>query len=163
MMPLSLWFLILTLPFCVWAAVWDLRFMRIPNMCTDLMAATFLVAGLVLIPDWADYGLRIALGIGVLSLGILCNALGLLGAGDAKFMAAAAPFVGFADGWMLLVTYTAALLVAVVAHRGARALGAARLAPDWVSWTSGKRFPMGLVFGLTLPAFFAAQTWGWPL
>lgn len=162
-MPMSLWFLLLTLPFCLWAAIWDVRFMRIPNWCTDLMAATFVVAGLFIVPDWGDYGLRLALGFGVLCLGILLNALGLWGAGDAKFMGAAAPFVGLQDGWMLLVVYTLALILAVGAHRGAKALGAARLTPDWVSWTSGKRFPMGLVFGLTLPAFFAAQTWGWPL
>ena len=46
------------------------------------------------------------------------------------------------------------LLAAWASHRLARAT-LSGFAPDWKSWTTGKRFPMGLALGPTLIAYLA--------
>ena len=67
--------------------------------------------------------------------------------------AAAAPFVAFADLRLILAILAASLLGAFVAHRIAKHSPLRRLAPEWKSWSSGKRFPMGLALGATLAIY----------
>ena len=74
----------------------------------------------------------------------MLSTAGLLGAGDAKFAAAMAPFFPLADLRFVLALFAAAILGAFVGHRAARAIGPVRaVTPDWQSWTH-KDFPMGL-------------------
>ena len=91
----------------------------------------------------------------VLLAGIALNAGGAVGAGDAKFAAAAAPFVAAGDAADMALILAAALLVAWAAHRLARATVGPALRPDWRSWTSGKRFPMGVALAGALLAYLA--------
>lgn len=157
----ALVFLILTLPSCLWAAWSDMRTMTIPNRANDLMFAVYVVAGAALVlwgndPEWrwGDYLWRYAHFAVVLVVGMAMNATRLMGAGDAKFLAAAAPFVALGDLGLVLMLYLAALILTFILHRTARATAIRNLAPDWTSWQPGKRFPMGLAFGVTLPAYF---------
>jgi prepilin peptidase CpaA len=79
--------------------------------------------------------------------------MGAMGAGDAKFIAAAAPFVHPGDIRLVIAVFAAALLAAFATHRLIRHSPLRRLAPDWQSWQSGARFPLGFALGGTLAAY----------
>ncbi|CUH84001.1 prepilin peptidase [Thalassovita mediterranea] len=147
-------FFVLTLPLCIWVAMSDLRHMLIRNNAVLALAGVFVVAGLFLMP-LPQYGWQLAqLGI-VLCVGILMNALGLLGAGDAKFAAAAAPYVMLGDLRFIILLFALILLGSVATHRLVRMTPLRNLAPDWASWERKKDFPMGLALGPTLSAYLA--------
>jgi prepilin peptidase CpaA len=139
----ALVFLVATLPVSLWVAWSDMARMKIPNAAVLTLAAIFLVLGPLLLP-LADWGWRWLHLLVVLAVGFVLNLGGLVGAGDAKFAAAMAPFVALADAARFLVLFAAVLLAAFATHRGFRALPAVRrLAPGWVSWSRAD-FPMGL-------------------
>lgn len=155
----ALWLLLGALPICLWAAYVDLSRMKIPNRSVLALAGVFVVVGLALVAatEWtlAEWAWRLANLVVVLLAGMALNAARLLGAGDAKFAAAAAPFVAFSD-WPALLTLTfLSLLGCWVLHRAAKHSVGRRLAPDWESWSSGKRFPMGVALATTLVAYLA--------
>ena len=140
------------IPLSLYTCWSDLRGMRIPNGTVLLLAGTFVVLGPFLMP-FETYLWRLAqLGV-MLVLGILANAGGLVGAGDAKFVAAAAPYVAAGDLRFVLALFTANLLAAFATHRLAKHSGLRRLAPDWESWSRGRDFPMGLALGGTLSLY----------
>lgn len=157
--PVALAFLAGALPVCAWAAYSDLSRMRIPNLSVLLLAGVYATVGLALLPldGWslADWGWRWAQLVAVLALGMILNAGRLLGAGDAKLLAAAAPFVAPSDWRPLLSVALVSLLGCWLLHRLAMVAGGRRLAPDWVSWSAGKRFPMGVPIGAALVAYLA--------
>ena len=149
----ALWLLIPAVPIGLYIAFTDLKEMRIPNHAVLALALGFALFGLIGLPfaDWAWRWLNL---IVVLAAGIGLYAIRAVGAGDAKFAAAAAPYFAAAD-WLSVVLLLSALLLASWAtHRLARAL-LRSLTPDWKSWTTGKRFPMGLTLGPTLIAYLA--------
>lgn len=155
--PVALLFLIGALPVALWVAFTDLSRMRIPNRASVLLCALFALGGLALwafglwdLSDWAWRWANLAV---VLLAGMLLYFLGLVGAGDAKLAAAAAPFVAVADLGTVLMLYAAMVLGAWVLHRIAKHSFGPRVWPDWTSWTSGKRFPMGVAIGATLVAY----------
>ncbi len=137
------------LPVCFYAAFTDLREMRITNQAVVVLGALFLVLGLFALPVEA-YLWRLAQLAAVLVAGIALNFAGAVGAGDAKFAAAAAPYVALGDLRMLLVLFMLNLLAAVATHRLAKYTPLRRLAPHWISWDRGWDFPMGLSLGGTL-------------
>ncbi|GGM02494.1 prepilin peptidase [Pseudooceanicola nanhaiensis] len=140
------------IPLSLYTCWSDLRGMRIPNGTVLLLAGAFVVLGPFLMP-FETYLWRLAqLGV-MLVLGILANAGGLVGAGDAKFVAAAAPYIAAGDLRFVLALFTANLLAAFATHRLAKHSGLRRLAPDWESWSRGRDFPMGLALGGTLSLY----------
>ena len=150
----ALWFLILTGPICFYVAFTDLKQMRITNQAVLTLAAIFLLSGWLLMP-LSEYGWRIAQMLAVLVAGVALNAGGAMGAGDAKFAAAAAPFIAPADVMLLMLIFAANLLAAVATHRLAKYTPLRRIAPDWQSWDTGWKFPMGLSLGGTLAIYLA--------
>lgn len=137
------------LPICFYVAFTDLRDMRITNVAVIALGVLFLVLGLLALP-LDTYLWRVGqLGI-VLVVGIVLNAAGAVGAGDAKFAAAAAPYIALGDLRTLLVLFMLNLLAAVATHRLAKYTALRRLAPHWLSWDRGWDFPMGLSLGGTL-------------
>ncbi len=126
--------------------------MRIPNHAVVVLAALFLVLGLIALP-LAEYPWRLATLAAVLVIGIFLNAGGLVGAGDAKFAAAAAPFIDPGDLRLLIALFAANLLGAYATHRLAKWTPMRRLAPDWDSWEIKGDFPMGLSLGGTLALY----------
>lgn len=146
------WFLPFALPICLWVIWSDLSAMRIPNTAVLTLAGIFVVVGLLVLP-LADYPWRLLNLVVVLALGIAANAAGLVGAGDAKFAAAAAPFVAPGDVSALMLIFAANLLAALATHAMAKRSALRRLAPDWRSWSQDKKFPMGFALGGTLAIY----------
>ena len=152
-------FLLLTLPVCIWVAVSDLRFMKIRNRAVLALIAIFLLSAPVVLP-LSQVFWQLVNGAVVLVIGFLLNMVRALGAGDAKFLAAAAPYVMLSDALNVILMLTVVLLAALILHRLARAIGPVRrLAPEWESWSSAK-FPMGLGLGPTLSLYLALAAFG---
>ena len=126
-----------------------MRAMKIPNLANYALVLGFAVLGLIALPFeqylWQWLNLII-----VLVIGIILNAAGLVGAGDAKFTAAAAPMIMKDDLPLLIPVFAACLLAGYVTHRIAKHTPLRKLAPEWESWQTGKRFPMGFPLGMTL-------------
>ena len=153
----ALWLGLAALPVCLWASYVDLSRLKIPNRSVMALAGVYLVLGLALVflADWSfsDWAWRWSHLVVALLVGMLLNAVWLIGAGDAKFAAAAAPFIALSDAVMLLWIFPMALLGCWLLHRLAKHTVGRRLAPGWVSWESGKRFPMGIALAVTLLAY----------
>ena len=154
----ALGFLLFAFPISIWVAWSDMKTMKIPNKAVMALVVAYLLAGLALLPlqVWV-WGL--AYGVIVLVLGFVTNAAGLMGAGDAKFAAAMAPFFVGADIRMVLALFAACLLGAFASHRLMRIVPPFRRATaDWASWTH-KDFPMGLALAGTLIFYLVAVIW----
>ena len=150
------------LPFALLIGVWvswsDLKFMKIPNKAVMALLLVWLFAGPLVMP-FESWLWGWALGAAVLVVGFVANAAGLLGAGDAKFAAAMAPFFILSDPRFVLGLYAACLLGAFFSHRFMRLIPPFRAATeDWASWTH-KDFPMGLALSGTLIFFLIAEIW----
>ena len=150
---------LILLPFVLAIGIWvswsDMRFMKIPNKAVMALALVWLIVGVFLVPfqvwlwAWALAGI-------VLVAGFVANAAGLVGAGDAKFAAAMAPFFVNVDIKLVLMLFASCLLGAFAAHRLARVVPAFRAVTlDWASWTH-KDFPMGLALSGTLIFYILA-------
>jgi prepilin peptidase CpaA len=137
----------------------DLRGMRIPNASVILLAAVFVVLGPFLVPI-EIYGPRLLHLLVMLLVGFAANALRLMGAGDAKFIAAAAPFVALADVGAIIPIFAANMLAAFVTHRLVKRTPLRRLAPDWESWDRGREFPMGTALSTTLTIYLVLAAIG---
>lgn len=156
----ALWFLPFAIPICLWAAWSDLSTMKIPNKAVLSLVGVFALVGLIVLP-LPEYAWRWThLGV-VLLVGFVMSSLGLLGAGDAKFAAAMAPFVALPDAGRFLMLMAAVTLAAFVIHRLLRATPAIRVrTPDWESWTRGRQFPLGLALGPGLIFYLALAAFG---
>ena len=149
----ALWFLPFVLPICFYVAFTDLALMKITNKAVLVLGAVFVLLGPFVLPSIDLYLWRLAQLVIVLVFGVVLNAAGAMGAGDAKFMAVAAPYVALGDLRLLLVLFTVIVVAAFVTHRVARKSPLRNLAPHWVSWSQGKRFPLGLALGPTLAVY----------
>lgn len=153
----ALAFLVLTLPFSLWAAWSDLSTMKIRNRFNLILFAVFLVSGLILLP-LPEYGLRIAVAAAALVFGRVLFATGHFGGGDAKFIAAFIPFIDPTEFSRFAMIMAGCLLAAVLVHRVARQTPAIRnIAPQWQSWQPGKPFPMGLGLAAGFSATLAVE------
>jgi prepilin peptidase CpaA len=151
----ALWFLPFVLPIAIWVSWSDMKFMKIPNTAVVALTLVFAVVGLVALPleDWAWRWTHLLV---ILSIGFVLSAMGWLGAGDAKFAAAMAPFFALEDLRFILALYAAGSIGAFFSHRILRTVGSVRsVAPDWQSWTRTD-FPMGLALSGMLVIYFVA-------
>lgn len=151
----ALAFLPFALSIGIWVAWSDMKAMKIPNKAVMALLVVFLIVGVLVLPFkawlWA-----LGLGVAVLVAGFVLNAIGAIGAGDAKFAAAMAPFFIGADVRFVLGLFAACLLGAFGAHRLARMIPPFRRATeDWASWTHHD-FPMGLALAGTLIFYLLA-------
>lgn len=143
------WLLIAALPIGLFVAWNDMRAMKIPNVAVVVLVIGFAVLGLIALPfnvylwQWTHL-------VVVLIIGFVLNAAGILGAGDAKFAAAAAPYILLGDIIVLAWVFIACVITGFITHRIAKYSPLRDLVPEWESWTSGRRFPMGLPLGMTL-------------
>lgn len=154
----ALWFAPFVVPICLYVCFTDMRMMKIKNHAVYALFAVFVVIGLIALPLDA-YLWRYLHLVVVLVIGLVLNGAGAVGAGDVKFAAAAAPFVALGDLRLLLALFTANLLAAFVAHRIGKYTPLRRLAPEWQSWQSGAKFPMGLALGGTLTIYLLLGIW----
>ena len=167
-------FLPFVLPICFYVAFTDLRDMLIKNHAVVALAVVFVVVGLFVLPPWSTEWTAARLGpvavslppyiwqllhiVIVLFLGILLNAAGVMGAGDAKFLAAASPFIWPGDYTLMIWILMATTLAALVTHRLARHTALRRIAPDWESWNRAKHFPLGFPLGGSLAIYLIFGT-----
>ncbi|WP_420566627.1 prepilin peptidase [Thalassovita sp.] len=145
-------FFVLTLPICVWVAWSDMKAMRIPNKSVMILAILFVGVAPFLMP-LQTVGWQLLHLVIILLVGILFNAAGLVGAGDAKFAAAAAPYVVIGDLRFLIALFAACLLAGYTTHRLAKHTPLRKLAPEWESWSRKRDFPMGLPLAATLSLY----------
>lgn len=90
-------------PFCmVFAAVSDALSMTIANRVSLVLVGSFMVIAPLTGMEWSTVGMHLAAGALVLSATFVLFAIGGMGGGDAKLMAATAVWMGFD---ILLVEY----------------------------------------------------------
>lgn len=149
----ALWFLPFVLPLCLYVAYTDLSRMKITNKTVMALGAVYVVLGPFVLPSLEVYFWGFAHFGAALLAGFLLNAAGAFGAGDAKFIAFAAPYIALPDLRFIIFVLMAVMLASVTTHRLVRATRLRGLAPNWESWEQGKRFPMGLALGPTLALY----------
>lgn len=155
----ALWFLPAVVPIAIYVAWSDLQRMKIPNVAVYALVISFAVLGLIALPfgHYLWHWLHLPV---MLLIGFIMNMARVLGAGDAKFIAAAAPFIATTDLPLVLPLFAACLMPGLVTHRLVKISPLRRWVPHWQSWTTTRRFPMGfplamtLVFYLTLIAVY---------
>ena len=142
------WFLPFVLPITVWVSWSDMSSMKIPNKAVLALLVVFAVVGLIALPfseylwRWAHFGV-------VLAIGFVLSSLGLVGAGDAKYAAAMAPFVALSDAMPFMWLLAATVIAAFALHRAARASSIRARFENWESWTR-REFPMGFALAPAL-------------
>ncbi len=155
----AIWLLIVAFPISVYVMISDLRSMRIPNLAVLALMLGFGIVGFFVF-DLVQYLWQWTHFVVVLAVCVALYALKVLGAGDAKFTAAAAPFFMTADLGMVLFLFPACIFGGFFAHRIAKNSPLQRLAPEWESWKDKQRFPMGFPLGLTLIFYLAIAAFG---
>ena len=150
------------LPFALAIGIWvswsDMRYMKIPNKAVLALGTVWLVIGPMVVP-FETWLWGWALAASVLTGGFIANAAGLLGAGDAKFAAAMAPFFALSNLRFDLGLLAACLLGAFASHRLLRRVPQFRAAaPEWASWTH-EDFPMGLALSGMLIFYLISEWW----
>jgi len=151
--------LVPVLPIAIWAALSDLKRMKIPNASVLAMAAVWPLMGWYLVPMSA-WLWGFALMAIVFVAGFLLYLTGTFGAGDAKFGAAMAGlFVGGNIGEILLIIFVC-MVGSLFIHRVLRSLPVVRNAtPDWESWTKRRYFPFGLALSSIVIFYLLAAIW----
>ncbi|MEO3386607.1 prepilin peptidase [Mesorhizobium sp. CAU 1741] len=97
-------------PFCmVFAAVSDILSMTIANRVSLLLVATFAAVAPFTGMDWAIYGWHFAVAAMVLAITFSLFAIGVMGGGDAKLLAATALWMGYSVELMQYLVYASLL------------------------------------------------------
>ena len=145
------------------AAMMDLFTMTIPNRISILLVGTFAVVAPLTGMGWEEYFIHLGTGFAVLAVGILLFALGLLGGGDAKLLAAASLWLGLDNllQYVVVVALMGGLLAfLLLVYRGT-------LPPRWLT-SQGWAMRLhdrneGIPYGLALAgaALWVFPTTGW--
>ncbi|WP_342076739.1 prepilin peptidase [Yoonia sp. SS1-5] len=143
------WFLPAVIPIAIYVSWSDMSAMKITNKAVIALIIAYAILGLFAFPFQTYLWQWTHLAV-MLVVGIMLNAGGVMGAGDAKFIAAASPMIMIADLRLIIVLLAAALIGAYVTHRLAMHSALRRMVPEWESWKTGKRFPMGFPLSMTL-------------
>jgi prepilin peptidase CpaA len=156
----ALWFLPFVVPICLWVAWSDLATMKIPNKAVLALIAVYLIVGLIALP-FTVWAWQLTHFVAILGAGFLLTIIGVMGAGDAKFAAAAAPFVMLPDSINVIAILGISTVFGFVSHRLARVTPLRNLVPHWESWERVKDFPMGYPLALTLVVYLALAASGY--
>jgi prepilin peptidase CpaA len=110
-------------PFCMaFAVVSDVVSMTIANRVSLILVATFAVVAPLTGMEWADYGMHFAAAALVLCVTFGLFAIGGMGGGDAKLLAATSLWIGFNVHLLQYMVYAAllggALTLLVLYFRG---------------------------------------------
>lgn len=90
----------------LYAACSDASRLIIPNWVSIALAAIFPVAALIAGAPFAEIGLHVLFGFGVLALGFVLFQFNIIGGGDAKLLAAVSIWTGF-TAFMPFIVWTA--------------------------------------------------------
>jgi prepilin peptidase CpaA len=155
------WILLVpVLPIAVWAAVSDMKRMKIPNKSVLAMAAVWPALGWLAVPTWAAWFWGFAIMAIVLVALYLLYTTGTFGAGDAKYAAAMSGiFVGTPIVFFLALV-ASSMIGALILHRMMRGMSAVRSrTPDWISWDQRRYFPFGLALSMIVVFYLVAAIW----
>lgn len=147
---------LLTFPITLWVVWTDLVSMKIRNEAVIAMLVIFVVAGVLLLP-LEDYAWRYVHFAVVLVVCFVLSATIGMGAGDAKYIAAVAPFVALPDVGGIAILYaiwSVVLLLGMFLARRSATLRRAK--PDWI-WFADERkgyVPFGLALAPTVTSYF---------
>lgn len=143
------WFLPAILPLALFISWNDMRDMKITNRTVAVMLIVYAVLGPfafgweMYLWQWLHFPIAL----------VVCMALWALrfmGGGDAKLIAAMAPYFVMADIEIILRIFAASLLGALVVHTLFRLTPLKRPVQHWKSWTAGRYFPKGFPLSMTL-------------
>jgi prepilin peptidase CpaA len=114
--------ILVVFPFCmVFAAVSDLLSMTIANRVAIVLIATFAIVAPLTGMDWSTYGWHFAVCLAVLIATFALFAIGGMGGGDAKLMAATALYMGMSVQlieYLVTSAFVGGLLtIAILAYR----------------------------------------------
>lgn len=152
--------LVPVLPIAIWAALTDLKRLKIPNQAVLAMAAVWPALGWLAVPTWTAW----FWGFGFLVIGIviayLAFALVRFPGGDGKLAAAISPvFVG-ADLGNLLLIILVCMLGATLFVQVIRLIPAVRrAAPDWESFRHWRIMPFGVALSAMVVVYLVAAIW----
>jgi prepilin peptidase CpaA len=109
-------------PFCmVYAALSDILSMKIANTVSMVLLLTFAVVAPFTDMEWSTYAWHFAAGALVLTVTFSLFALGGMGGGDAKLLAASAVWMGLGNqllGYLLATTILGGVLtIAILSYR----------------------------------------------
>ena len=144
------------------AAMKDLSSFTIPNWIPAALALAFAPAAMLAGVPLGEVGVSFGVGAGMLALGVGLFALGWIGGGDAKLMAAASLWLGL-KGLAPFVVYTGlaggALALTLVALRSAWVRPLAAAGPAWTKRlaTPGEAAPYGVAIAIGALAAFAVR------
>lgn len=147
-------FLLFMVPIWFYMAWNDMAHLKIRNGLVLLVFGLFLIVG-PLVLSWPLFVGQLIQAVVVFGIIVVLFMAGVMGGGDAKFIAAASPFFMREDGIMILMIALACSLGAFTTHRVFRLAGADRTTPLWRSWRSGKRFPLGFSLGAIVCLYLA--------
>ncbi len=131
--------LILSLPFCIIAAWYDLKFLRIPNWLSIAVFLVYVAAGPLILP-LDEYGARLLIGLYVLIGGMVLYYMVPIGGGDIKFLAAIFPYVASREWVAFVLALSLTSLAGVATLKLLKALG--KTPEGWKSF-QGRKFPFG--------------------
>jgi prepilin peptidase CpaA len=142
------WFLPFVIPITIWVSWSDMATMKIPNKAVLSLLVVFALIGLIALP-FGEYLWRWSHFAVILVIGFVLSSLGLMGAGDAKYGAAIAPFIARADFMTFMFLLGGTVIAAFAIHRAARGSSVRARFPEWESWTR-REFPMGFALAPAL-------------
>lgn len=135
----------------IMAAVNDAMTMKIPNWISLLLLAGFIVITPFAWVDFATFGEHLMVGFGVFAVAFVMFALGWLGGGDAKLLAATAFWLQTADLFpYLLVTALAGGALALFLMLGRRYVPAGVLTSPWLyrMFKDETKMPYGIALAI---------------
>ena len=140
-------------PMCLVLASWtDFFEMTIPNRIPLILLAAFLVVAPFVGMTWTTFGLHLAAGLVVFSVGFALFALNVMGGGDAKLLTAAAVWYGLTPALFTFLVYVAyaggalTLLILILRARSNSVLAMGLPLPD--SIISAKKIPYAIAIGV---------------
>lgn len=147
----------------IFGALWDLTTMTIPNWLTVSLAAAFVVvapfAGLGL----EQIGWHLAAGCAALVAGMALFGFGFIGGGDAKFVAAAALWIGWSDllGYLIVASIFGGVLTLAILGFRRMPLPQVLVRQAWVARLHDHRegVPYGVALALAGLVVFRDSHW----
>jgi prepilin peptidase CpaA len=157
--------LILIFPLAMaFAAAMDLFTMTIPNRISIVLVASFVVVALIVAPSWLIVARHLTIFAVVLAVAVAMFAMGWLGGGDAKLLAAASLWIG-PDLFLSYLVYVSVLggllALALLQYRGQVLLPAWLARQAWAMRLHEKNggIPYGVALGGSAMLVYPQTLW----